>query len=375
MKHPIYLDYQASTPVAPEVLATLADGYKNLYGNPSSLHRAGLEAKAALDKSRRQIARFFDVSPDCLYFTSGATEANNLVIQGLAAGRSGGHILTVSTEHKSVLAPIEHLVGKGFEATFLPVDGDGMLDLALLEASLRPDTFLISIMMVNNETGVIHPIAKIAEIARKHGILFHCDATQAVTTLNIKPRELGIDLMSLSGHKIYGPKGVGLLYVDTERVGRKLGRLTHGGSQENGLRGGTENLPAICGLATAFQVLEASRERDREEAIEKKKAFLEALAPVTFRLNGSAEHCVPTAVNISLEGVKAGTLMRELDHLHFSSGSACSGSAPSHVLTAMGVPSERIQESFRVGFGRFTSVALARQAAEEIVGFVKNVPK
>jgi len=375
-KNPVYLDYQASTPVAPEVLATLTESYKNLYGNPSSLHRTGLEAKAALDKSRRQIARFFEVKPQCLYFTSGATEANNLAIQGLASSQKGGHVLTISTEHKSVLAPIEHLVKKGIEATLLPVDREGRVDLALLEASIRPDTFLISAMMVNNETGTVHPIEKIAEIARRRGVLFHCDATQGAPNLRIRPRELGIDLMSFSGHKIYGPKGSGLLYVDTDRVERnQIAGLLLGGSQEQGMRGGTENVPAICGLATAFRVLEESLEQDRKEAVEKKKSFLEALAPISFQLNGSNEFCVPSVLNISLDGINAGDLMRDLDHLHFSSGSACSGSAPSHVLTAMGVPSARVKESFRVGFGRFTSVTSVRQAAEEIVGYVKSVLK
>lgn len=374
MKRIIYLDYQASTPVAPEVLETLQESYRELYGNPSSLHGAGLEARAALERARRQIARYFDVSPRGVHFTSGATEANNLALQGIAAGRKSGHLVTVATEHASVLSPVARLVALGFEATVLPVDRNGAIDLRKLEDSLRPDTFLVSAMMVNNETGVLHPVEKIAEIARRRGVLFHCDATQGLPHRRVRPGVDGIDLMSVSGHKIYGPKGVGVLYVDPERVDRHpMGRLLYGGAQEQGLRAGTENVPAICGLAMAFRLLDASLERDAEEALEKRHAFFEGVRGLPFSATAGEAPGVPAILNGRFAGVLATSLMRDLDHLQFSSGSACSSSAPSHVLTAMGLTAEEVRRSFRIGFGRFASRDDVRGAAEDIAGYVKHV--
>lgn len=376
-KPTIYLDDAASTPVAPQVLDTLTNAYRDLFGNPSSLHGAGVAARGELERCRRGIANYFEVSSREIHFTSGGTESNNLAITGVARSRRAGHILTVATEHASVLYPIQSLVAEGFEVSVLPVQPDGTLDLQLLEKSIRPDTFLVSIMMVNNETGVIHPIREIGKIAREKGLIFHCDATQGIRTLRFKPKELGIHLMSASGHKIHGPKGVGLLYVDQTLAQnqRALLPLQRGGPQEQGLRAGTENVPAVCALAEAFQLLNDSLEMDHAEAVEKRAAFIEGLSGIECSMNAAFDKSVPSIVNVRIFGVEAISVMRNLDHIHVSAGSACSGAAPSHVLKAMGRTSKEISQSIRFSFGRGTSRNEVRQAAADIVEFVKNVSK
>ncbi len=356
----IYLDHQATTPCDPEVVAAMAPWWSDGFANPSSrLHRPGLEAAAQLGCSREQLAAALAVPPEAVVLTSGATEANNLAIKGLCEARlgRGRHIVTVATEHRAVLDPCRYLERLGFALTVLPVASDGLLDLAQLEMALRVDTVLVSVMAANNEIGVLQPLEAIAAICRARGIAFHVDGAQLVGHRRFEPLELGIDLLSLSSHKFYGPKGVGALVV---APGVELMPQLHGGGQEGGLRSGSTPLPLVVGLAEALsRALADAPERAQRLGQLRDQLWqgLQSLGGV--KLNGSANQRLAHNLNVSFEGVDGARLHSALRRrLAVSGGSACSSDSaePSHVLLALGRSRQEAAASVRFGLGRSTTV-------------------
>ena len=362
----IYLDHQATTPCDPAVVAAMAPWWSEGFANPSSRsHRPGLEAAAQLGRSRQQLAAALAVPPESLVLTSGATEANNLAIKGLCEARlsRGRHLITVATEHRAVLDPCRYLERLGFGLTVLPVGTDGLLDPAQLEAAVRPDTVLVSVMAANNEIGVLQPLEAITAICRTRGIAVHVDAAQLVGHQRFEPLKLGIDLLSFSGHKFYGPKGVGALVV---APGVELMPQLHGGGQEGGLRSGSTPLPLVVGLAEALsRALADAPERAQRlgQLRQRLWAGLQVLGGV--ELNGSAEQRLAHNLNVSFEGVDGARLHSALRRrLAVSGGSACSSASgePSHVLLALGRSREQAAASVRFGLGRFTTAEQIDQA-------------
>lgn len=356
----IYLDHNASTPVHPQVLTAMLPYFGELYGNPSSIHGFGREARDAVEAAREEIARFLGVAKEEFLFTSGGTESDNLAIKGVAYAHRIGHIITSQVEHHAVLRTCEALERAGFAVTYLPVDAFGMVDPDDLRRAIRPDTILITVMYANSEVGTIMPIEEIGRIAQEHGIPFHVDGVQAFAKIPFDVRTLGISLLSCSGHKIYGPKGIGGLYV---RKGTKMVMIQHGGDHERRRRAGTENVPAIVGLAEAVAI----RARDMAEEAVRVRALRDRLwegvrAKVTdVRLNGHPIRRLPGTLNMSFRGIEAESLILALDlkGIGASAGSACtSGSLePSYVLTAMGLPAEWALGALRCSLGRSTSDA------------------
>jgi cysteine desulfurase len=371
----IYLDYQATTPVDDAVLAAMLPHFSEKFGNPASSHIRGVEAEHAVSKARRTIANGLQVSPSEVVFTSGASEANNLAIKGVARARGKGHIVSVSTEHKCVLGALSRLQQEGYAVTLLPVDTRGLLDPNQLEDAIRSDTILVSAMLGNNETGSLHSVESIARITRSKGIPFHCDATQAIGHLSIRPASIGIDLMTFSGHKIYGPKGIGVAYI-AKHLTDDQGILPeiHGGGQERGLRGGTLNVPAIVGLQRAYELVleDHSTEPLRAKAL-RNELFTEIRQHVECITNTPLDHSLPHCLNLSFPGVNGQSLIQALGTIALSSGSACnSGSQqPSHVLTAMNIPLSLIGSSVRLSIGRPTTRDDMLIAANRIVREVK----
>ncbi len=355
----VYLDYAATTPVAPEVVEAMLPYFHETFGNPSSIHRFGLEAKAALDQARSTLARALNATPHEIYFTSGGTESNNLAILGRAMQfKQPGHIITSAIEHPSVLQPCKHLQQHGWRVTFLPVDRWGRVDPADLEKAITEDTALISIMYVNNEIGTINPIAELAEIAAARRIPFHTDAAQAFGKVKIDVRATPISLLSIAGHKIYAPKGVGVLYI---KRGVTLSRLLFGGGQENELRPGTENLPGIVGLAKAVELMERQFEAEVQRLEHLAQRFMQRISreiPAAI-LNGHPQHRLPWVLNYSFPGMDNTSLVMALDleGVAISNGSACSSGKIeiSHVLRAMQLPKEIQRSAVRISLGRFTT--------------------
>ena len=377
MRNVIYLDYQATTPAEPEVLDAMMGAYRHSFGNPASRHYLGLVAEGEVETARRTVSAYLEVLPSSIYFTGGATEANNLAIKGIARGYGRGHVITVATEHKSVLAPVHRLKREGFDVTFLAVRRDGSIDLDKLRATVREDTVLGSFMLVNNEIGTIHPLADIAAILHECGALVHCDATQGLPNLRFSPKRLGIDLMSCSGHKIYGPKGVGALHVDHERVDmeRLLPEL-EGGSQERGVRAGTMNVPAVVGFAKAVELLGVRLKSDIAENREKRRRFLETLPKeLRFTVNGPAEDGAPCNLSLTFQGLTASKILSALDHVMIGTGSACNANSAftSHVLEAIGLTEEERGSTVRISFGRWTALAEVEQAAAAFAVLVPPV--
>jgi cysteine desulfurase len=354
-----YLDHQATTPCDPAVVAAMAPYGSERFANPASrLHRPGLEAAAAVDLARAQLAEPLGVRPEQVVFTSGATEANNLALKGLAEARRGRgrHLVTVASEHRAVLDPLRHLAGRGFALTVLPVQPDGLLDPARLSEALRPDTVRVSVMAANNEIGVLQPLAEIGALCRARDIAFHCDGAQAFGQLELRPAELGIDLFSLSGHKLYGPKGIGALVLGE---GVTLVPQQHGGSQEGGLRAGTLAVPLIVGLARASELAEADREERRQRLGILRDRLLAGLLPLGgVGVNGSLQRRLAHNLNVTIEGVDGNRLHANLRRqLAVSGGSACSSGSPSHVLAALGRSPAEAAASIRFGLGRGTTEA------------------
>jgi cysteine desulfurase len=379
----VYLDHQASTPCEPGVLEAMAPWWTSQAANPSSrLHRPGLLAAAAVEQARGRIAVGLGVAPEQVVFTSGATEANNLALKGLAeaeleAGGQRRHLITVATEHRAVLDPLRHLARHGFQLSELPVAPDGLLDPAVLEAALRPDTLLVSVMAANNEIGVLQPLAAIGALCRARGIRFHCDAAQAVGHIPLQPAALGIDLLSFSGHKLGGPMGIGALVMGP---GVRLVPQLHGGGQEQGLRAGSPPLPLIVGLGAAVQLaLAALPERGIRLAALRDQLWQQLQAAGGIRRNGAAAPRLAHNLNVRVEGVDGTALHSRLRrHLAVSSGSACSSGEPSHVLQALGLSRQQAAASIRFGLGRASTAEDINTAAATVLDTIRalrQVPK
>lgn len=356
----VYLDHGATSPLREEVLEAMLPFLKERYGNPSSLHSPGRVIRQAVEEAREKTAFALGAEPDEIFFTSGGTESNNIAIRGAArARRSKGHLITTSIEHHAVLDVCKGLAEDGFSVTYLPVDRYGLVSLEMVEKALRPDTFMISIMMANNEVGTIEPVAEIGALARERGVLFHTDAVQAVGQIPLDLRELKIDLLTLSAHKFNGPKGVGALYV---RRGTPVAPLYDGGGQEKALRPGTENVPGIVGLARALELaVEELPEKTRHLLALRRRLIEGLLAMDDTVLNGHPTARLPGNVNVSFNYIEGEALLLGLDleGIAASSGSACTAGSPepSHVLLAMGLGHQLARGSLRLTLGRENSDA------------------
>lgn len=359
---PIYMDYSATTPVDPRVADKMIPYLREQFGNPASRsHAYGWSAEQAVEEARGHVAALVGADPREIIWTSGATESNNLALKGAANfyKTKGKHIITVKTEHKSVLDTVRELERQGFEATYLEPQDNGLISLEQLEAAIRPDTILVSVMLVNNEIGVIQPIAEIGELCRKKGVIFHCDAAQATGKVHINLDNLKVDLMTFTAHKTYGPKGVGALYVRRKpRV--RLEAQMHGGGHERGLRSGTLPTHQIAGMGEAFRI--AKEEMDAE--LVKVKALRDRLEKglreiEEVYINGDMEHRVPHNLNVSFNYVEGESLIMAVKDIAVSSGSACTSASlePSYVLRALGRSDELAHSSIRFTIGRFTTEA------------------
>lgn len=353
-----YLDYNSTTPIDPRVLEVMLPFIKDNFANPSSTHHFGQSINEEVKQAREQIADFINAESNELIFTSGATEAINIALKGVAESylSKGKHIITVSTEHKAVLDTCKDLERKGFEVTYIPVQTNGLIDLAVLERAIRPDTILVSVMYVNNEIGVIQPIKEIAKLAHEKGALFKTDATQAVGKMEIDVDDLGIDLLCFSGHKMYAPKGIGALYV---RNKIKLTPQLHGGGHEQGLRSGTLNVPGIIALSKACEI--ASEEmalNQRNISALRVKLETELLKLPNTSLNGDSENRIYNTTNICFKGQDANVLIVRMKNIAVSNGSACSSAVvePSHVLKAMGLSDDDAFASLRFSLGNYNTL-------------------
>jgi cysteine desulfurase len=360
LKLPIYLDYSATTPVDPRVAEVMIPYLTEKFGNPASRsHSFGWEAEKAVEEAREQVAALVGADPKEIVWTSGATESNNLAIKGAAhfyAGK-GKHLITVKTEHKAVLDPCRELERQGFEVTYLDVQENGLVDLEALKQALRPDTTLVSVMFVNNEIGVVQPIAEIGEICRAKGIIFHVDAAQATGKVDIDLNNLKVDLMSFSAHKTYGPKGIGALYVQRKpRV--RLEPQMHGGGHERGFRSGTLPTHQIVGMGEAFRIARQEMASENLRIGKLRDRLLKGLSDIDcVYVNGDMEHRVPHNLNMSFAYVEGESMLMAIKDLAVSSGSACTSASlePSYVLRALGRDDELAHSSIRFSIGRFTT--------------------
>lgn len=362
MKSPIYVDHHATTPVDSRVLEAMLPYFAEKFGNAaSSNHRFGWEAREAVERARRQVAQLINARPEEIVFTSGATESDNLAVKGAAWRRrsQGDHIVTLPTEHKAVLDSCHRLEHEGFRVTYLPVERDGLVDLDRLRAALTDRTILVTMMAANNETGVLQPVAEIGRLCRERGILFHSDAVQSVGKVSIDVEAMSIDLMSITAHKMYGPKGVGALYVhNRSQAGGKaeIEPLIDGGGHEHGLRSGTLNVPGIVGLGKACEIcLQEMPEESKRLAALRDRLKDGLLAGIDgIHINGSLEHRLPQNLNISIRGVEIDSLLIGLEGVAVSSGSACQSARrePSYVLLALGIDEELALNPIRFGLGR-----------------------
>ncbi|MBC1853999.1 cysteine desulfurase [Listeria seeligeri] len=376
MENRIYLDHAATSPIHPEVVQTMLGAVTNTYGNPSSIHYAGREARKALDMARENIARIIHAEEKEVIFTSGGTEGDNLALIGAAMANKekGKHIITTEIEHHAVLKTCAYLETQGFEITYLPVDKHGVVSLEFLAAQLRPDTIVVSIMYGNNEIGSIQPLAEIGALLQDHQALFHTDAVQAYGLLNINVTELGVDLLTASSHKINGPRGVGFLYV---KNGTRLTYQMHGGEQERKRRAGTENLAGICGFSAAATIISNERESKKEEYISFKKRMAEIWreAGLDFEVNGLEAATLPHVFSVRFPGISIEQLLMNLDMdgIAVSSGSACTAGTvdPSHVLVALfGEGHPGVQETVRISFGlgnHLEEIEIAATMISEVV--------
>jgi cysteine desulfurase len=377
---PIYLDYHATTPCDPRVVEAMGPFFAEEFGNPASrTHAYGWNAEQALEGAREEVARLIGARRQEIVFTSGATEANNLALFGVArAGRDrGDHVVVCRTEHKSVLDPCRALEKEGFRVTEVAVRRDGIVDVGGLIDALRPGTLLVSVMHANNEIGVVQPLAEVSRAARERGVLVHTDAAQSVGKIPVDVDELGVDLLSISAHKLYGPKGIGALYVRKRRPRIEMRALLYGGGHERGLRSGTLPVPLCVGLGRACTI---SGEGMGEEAV-RTAAFRDRLWNRlredldSIRLNGDSEQRLPGNLNVRFLGVESSALILALPDVALSAGSACTSATPepTHVLRALGLPAEEALASIRIGVGRFTTEAEIDRAAERIVAEVRRL--
>lgn len=374
----VYLDHAATTYVKPEVFEEMKPYFCEHFGNASSIYSLGRDTKKAVDEARERVAKALGAQPNEIYFTGSGSEADNWAIKGIAAAnkKKGNHIITSSIEHHAVLNTCKYMEGEGFEVTYLPVDQDGLISLEDLKNAIKDTTILISIMFANNEIGTIQPIKEIGAIAKEKGILFHTDAVQAIGNIPVNVKDMNIDLLSLSAHKFYGPKGVGVLYI---RKGIKIASFIHGGQQERGKRASTENIPGIIGLGKAIELAANNLEVYNKKIITLREKTIEGLmAKIPYiRLNGHRHNRLPGNVNISFQYIEGESLLLMLDMMGVcgSSGSACSSGSldPSHVLMAIGLPHEIAHGSLRLSFGEENSEEDVEYILEEIPKIVSRL--
>jgi cysteine desulfurase len=374
----VYLDNAATTRVKDEVIEEMNKYYGELYGNPSSIYNFGQLANKAVDSAREKVARLINSSPDEVYFTGGGSEADNWALKGILSAneKKGNHIITSKIEHHAVLHTCQYLEKKGAEVTYLDVDENGLIDLKQLEESIKDNTVMISIMFANNEIGTVQPVKEIGEIAKKHKIYFHTDAVQAVGNEYIDVKEMNIDMLSMSAHKIHGPKGVGALYI---KKGTRIHNLIHGGAQEKKLRAGTENVPGISGLGVAADLAYYNLDKKREKLLKLRNKLIERISTEVPEciLNGHPEKRLPGNVNFSFKYIEGESLLLYLDMegISASSGSACtSGSLdPSHVLMSIGLPHEIAHGSLRLSLSEYNTEEEVDYTVEKIITVVKRL--
>lgn len=380
MNFPIYMDYHATTPLDPRVLEAMMPYLTNKFGNAASRNHAfGWEAEEAVEKARKQIATLIGANAKEIVFTSGATESNNLAIKGVAEmyAERGNHIITAATEHKATLDTCKRLEKHGYRITYLPVLASGLIDMDMLRESITDKTILISIMYANNEIGVIQPIREIGKLAKEKGVLFHTDAVQAVGKVPVNVIEDNVDLLSISGHKLYGPKGVGALYVRRKSPRVQLTAQIDGGGHERGMRSGTLNVPGIVGLGEACELCrkEMATESVRLAALrDKLRAKLESALDEVY-INGTMESRLPHNLNISFAFVEGESLLMGINDVAVSSGSACTSATlePSYVLKALGAGDDIAHSSIRFGLGRFTTEEEVDYVAQKVISVVQHL--
>jgi len=371
------MDNAATTAVSPAVLEKMLPYFTECYGNASSIHSTGRDARKAVEEARRKVAAALNCTPQEVYFTSGGSESDNWALKGAVSAnrKKGNHIITSAVEHHAILHTCEWLEKNGCEVTYIPVDGDGLVDPAAVEAAIRPETVLISIMAANNEIGTIEPIEEIGAIARKHGVLFHTDAVQAIGAVPIDVQAIGCDMLSLSGHKFHGPKGVGVLYI---RKGVRVDNFLHGGAQERGRRATTENVPGIVGLGEAISIATANIAEKSAYLISLRDQLIEGLTKLPYvRLNGHRTKRLPNNCNVSINFIEGEALLLRLDlaGIAASSGSACtSGSLdPSHVLMAIGLKHEVAHGSLRLSLSDMNTQADVDYVLGAVPGIVETL--
>jgi cysteine desulfurase len=376
----VYLDYQATTPVDDKVLEEMLPYFSNNFGNAASRnHQFGWDAEKATQRAREVIASGLNAKSREIVFTSGATEANNLAILGVAKmyASKGKHLITCATEHKAVLDPMYALQNEGYEVTILDVDSDGHVSLNELRGAIRDDTVMVSLMMANNEVGTIHPVKAIGDICHENGVLFHTDATQAVGKEMIDVQEMNIDLLSGSAHKMYGPKGVGFLYVRRRNPRVRLEPIFYGGGHERGMRSGTLNVPGIVGMAKAFEICLAERESEHQRISALRDSLQSQLANELTHLtiNGDENNRLACSLNISFAFVEGESMLMGMSGIAVSSGSACTSASlePSYVLRAMGVGDDLAHSSIRFSLGRYSTQQEVDRAAELTISTVKRL--
>lgn len=376
----VYLDYSATTPVKKEVLDEMTPYFTEHYGNPSSLYSIAQESKEALEKARARVAKLINADVNEVFFTAGGSESDNWALEGVvdALKGKGNHIITTKIEHHAILHTAEFLEKHGIDVTYVGIGEDGRVDPAEIEAAITDKTVLISVMYVNNEIGTIQPIKEISDIAKKHSITFHTDAVQALGNVHIDVKEQGIDLMSMSSHKIYGPKGIGAMYI---KRGTKISNLIHGGAQESKKRAGTENLPGIVGFGKAAELAYEHLDEHINKVSELRNYFIDQVTskiPYT-KVNGSMEYRHPGNANISFEFIEGESMLILLDMngIAVSTGSACSSKSltPSHVLSALGIPVENIHGTLRFTIGDFTTKEDVDYVVEKLVEIVEKLRK
>lgn len=382
-KQSYYFDYNATTPIDGDVYKEMIPYLTDYYGNPSSSYYIGRQTKDKIERIRYEISQYFNMKPEGVYFTSSGSEADNMILKGISVANKdkGKHIITTKIEHSAILNTCEFLEKQGYDITYLDVTPEGVIDIKELENAIREDTILISIMYVNNEIGTIEPIKEIAEIAHKHNIIFHTDAVQAIGEIRINVEEMGIDCMSISGHKIYAPKGIGLAYI---RPGIKFEPLIHGGMQEFHLRGGTENIANIVALGKAIKILDEIIDTNEEKMKELQEYTLKKINSILsgydYTLNGDFENRASNNISISFKDIDGESLLLALDleGIYLSSGSACHSDStePSHVLKAIGVPEEYANGTLRISFGKYTTkkdIDFLISKIKEKIDFIKAI--
>lgn len=374
LDHAIYLDYQATTPCDPRVVEEMLPYFSNAFGNAHSEHALGQQANIGVENARHQVADLLGVTPSEIVFTSGATEANNIAIQGavkylLKQGATARRVITIASEHKSVLEVVNNLAELGIEIIILPVNQEGMIDPENLRKALETPTLLVSIMAANNETSVIQPIKQLARITHEYKALFHCDVAQVIGKMFELFFMEHIDLASISGHKLYGPKGIGALYVRRKPRAR-VSPLFFGGYQERGIRSGTLPVPLIIGMGKACEIMQSEGSQEALRLQHYKTQLLKGLQSEfpEIKVNGSIEKSLPGSVNLYFPGVRALDIFKRIPHLYLSTGSACTMSSlvPSYVLVAMGIPAEQALQSFRLSFGRMTKNTQVKQVIDAL---------